>query len=201
MTSSVSAANPTTNSGRPVFIWLMVARMSGFSANSSTGNAPSRFLIFDPEAEATRQSATAAANTAASTGSAACAASSICCAVSTATTFTPSGGGTSAGPVTKVTSAPSAASALAIAAPCAPDDRLAMKRTGSIGSWVGPDVTSTRLPLSGPSDSAAEAASTICIGSTIRPAPYSPQAMSPSSGPRTVTPSCSNSDRLRCVAG
>ena len=32
--------------------------------------------------------------------------------------------------------------------PCLPDERLAMKRTGSIGSLVGPEVTSTRLPAS-----------------------------------------------------
>src|SRR6056297_960899 len=62
--------------------------------------------------------------TAASAGNAPCAATSISCAVSTRTTSTPSGGGTVAGPVTNTTSAPSAASAPAIAVPCAPDERL-----------------------------------------------------------------------------
>ncbi len=101
--------------------------MSGFSAKSILGRAPlPSFLILLPEAEVTRQSATAAANTAASAGSACCTAASISRAVSTRTTATPAGGGTSAGPVTKVTFAPSAASARAIAVPCAPDERLAM---------------------------------------------------------------------------
>ena len=38
-------------------------------------------------------------------------------------------------------------------------------------------------------------------GSDIRPGPYSPQAMSPSSGPTTSTPSRSSVLRFRCVAG
>ena len=41
-------------------------------------------------------------------------------------------------------------SASAMAKPCLPDERLAITRTGSIGSWVGPAVTMTCLPASGP---------------------------------------------------
>ena len=52
--------------------------------------------------------------------------SAICRAVSTFTTCTPAGGGTEAGPVTKTTSAPKAASAAAIAVPWAPEERLAI---------------------------------------------------------------------------
>ena len=125
-TFSVSAAKPTTSRGR--FAPLdTVARMSGFSANSSAGARPEpSFFIFCPAALATRQSATAAAITAASAGRADCTAASICRAVSTRITATPSGGGTLAGPVTNVTLAPRSRSAAAIAVPCAPEERLAI---------------------------------------------------------------------------
>ena len=42
------------------------------------------------------------------------------------------------GPATSVTRAPASAAAAAIANPCRPDERLAITRTGSIGSCVGP---------------------------------------------------------------
>ena len=74
----------------------------------------------------TCQSATAAAITAASAGKARSTASRICRAVSTRITSTPSGGGTSAGPVTKLTRAPRSRSAAAMAVPCAPLERLAI---------------------------------------------------------------------------
>ena len=48
--------------------------------------------------------------------------------------------------VTSVTLAPRAAASSARAWPCLPDERLPMKRTGSIGSRVPPAVTSTRTP-------------------------------------------------------
>ena len=48
--------------------------------------------------------------------------------------------------VTRVTLAPRAAASSARAWPCLPDERLPMKRTGSIGSRVPPAVTSTRRP-------------------------------------------------------
>ena len=99
--------------------------MSGFSAICSIGMSPV-FLIFWSLPFSTRQSATAAAITAASAGSAVATASRICCAVSTAITSTPCGAGTDAGPVTKLTRAPRSRSAAAIAAPCAPLERLAI---------------------------------------------------------------------------
>ena len=78
-----------------------------------------------------------------------------------------------------------AASAAAIAWPCRPDERLAMKRTGSIGSRVGPLVTSARTPASRPvaGASSASIAARISCGSAMRPTPTSPQAMSPGIGP------------------
>ena len=48
--------------------------------------------------------------------------------------------------VTSTTSAPRSAAASARAWPCFPDDRLEMKRTGSIGSRVPPALTTTRRP-------------------------------------------------------
>ena len=175
--------------------------MSGFSANSSTGGLPEpSFFSFCPAALATRQSATAAANTAASAGKAAITALRICIAVSTRTTSTPLGGGTCAGPVTNVILAPRSRSAAAIAVPCAPDDRLAMNLTGSIGSCVGPEVTSTCRPSKGPSASTLRIASKIASGSAIRPGPNSPQAISPSSGPTNRTPSACTWAMLRWVA-
>ena len=53
-------------------------------------------------------------------------AAAISCAVSTRTTSTPAGGGTLAGPVTKLTLAPRSRNASASAVPCAPEERLAM---------------------------------------------------------------------------
>ena len=96
--------------------------MSGFSANSSTGIPPLSFFILCSVRFATFQSATAAAITAASAGSAASTAARISSAVWTRITSTPSGGGTVAGPVTKLTFAPRSRSASAIAVPCAPEE-------------------------------------------------------------------------------
>ncbi len=44
-------------------------------------------------------------------------------------------------------------------------------------------------------------AAKIVSGSAIRPGPYSPQAMAPSSGPTMETPSCFKVARFRWVAG
>ena len=127
MTSSVSAANPITRGGRAsVPICATCARMSGFSVSDNSGKDPFCFLIFDPDAFSTRQSATAAANIAQETSRFAFTASNISCALSTWITWTPLGGGTSAGPVTKRTSAPKSRNAAAIAVPCAPEDRFAI---------------------------------------------------------------------------
>src|SRR5688572_2353466 len=51
------------------------------------------------------------------------------------------GGARLAGPEMRVTSCPRANAACAIAYPILPDERLLMKRTGSIASRVGPAVT------------------------------------------------------------
>ena len=198
---SVSAAKPTTSGGR-LAARQRFARMSGFSTNCRAGGWPEpSFFSLDPEAFTTRQSATAAARMAASAGRAASTAACISRAVSTRITCTPAGGGTLAGPVMKLTRAPRSRRAAASAAPCAPDERLAIKRTGSMGSCVGPEVIRMCLPLSGPPRSTFAMAARIASGSAIRPGPYSPQAISPSSGPTICTPSANNCARLRRVAG
>src|SRR5262249_42398175 len=151
-TAVVSAAKPMTSGGRlPGGAVAMLLRISGFSTSSSRG-APAwlPFLIVSEACLATRQSATAAAKMATSQGSALRTACSICCAVSTATSSTPVGAASWLGPEMSVTRAPSACAAAAMAVPCLPEERLAIKRTGSIGSCVGPLVTSTCRPLNGP---------------------------------------------------
>ena len=101
--------------------------MSGLGASAiAGGGASADFLSFCPAGAATRQSATAAAQTATSAGSARRQAASISSAVSTCTTSTPFGSGRRTGPETSVVRAPSAASAVAMAWPCLPDERLAM---------------------------------------------------------------------------
>ena len=128
MTFCVSAAKPITSCGRrPAFSPAIVLRMSGFSTSSRRGAPlPGDFLIFSSDCVATRQSATAAAKTATSAGSARRTASSISRADSMWTTSTPAGSASRVGPVTSVTRAPSAAASAAMAAPCLPDERLAM---------------------------------------------------------------------------
>ena len=88
--------------------------------------SPAIFLIFSPAALAVRQSATAATKIAASAGRSCSTASRISRAVSTWIVVTPAGSGIVTGPETRRTSAPSLASAAAIAWPCLPDERLAM---------------------------------------------------------------------------
>ena len=61
---------------------------------------------------------------------------------------TPAGVSKATGPATKVTRAPASAAAAAMANPWRPEERLAMTRTGSIGSWVGPAVTRMWRPAS-----------------------------------------------------
>ena len=77
-----------------------------------------------------------------------------------------------------------------------------MKRTGSMGSCVGPLVINARRPASGraPPRRAAMAAR-IAAGSAMRPGPLSPSARGPSSGPTNETPSSARRARLRRVAG
>ena len=76
-----------------------------------------------------------------------------------------------------------------------------MTRTGSIGSSVGPAVTSTRLPASTLGWNRASTSSAICCASSMRPMPVSPQAWSPAAGPANAMPSSRSARTLRCVAG
>ena len=71
-------------------------------------------------------------------------------ALSTSMRRTPGGVGSDTGPQTSTTSAPASRAACATAKPILPELRLLTKRTGSIGSRVGPAVISTRRPLSTP---------------------------------------------------
>src|SRR5437868_5092192 len=119
--------------------------MSRVRTNLSCGG-PASFLSLVVEGS-TRQSATAATRIAASAGSAAKTALAICSAVSMSMRSTPAGVSNATGPATSVTLAPASAAAEAIANPCRPDERLAITRTGSIGSCVGPAVTTMCLPL------------------------------------------------------
>ena len=139
--------------------------------SSTTWGTPSAFLSLRSAAAAGRKSATAAAMTTMSQSSArASTACSISAAVSTRTTSTPAADGRGV-VVTSVTFAPRAAASSASAWPCLPEDRLPMKRTGSIGSRVPPAVTSTRSPARSGSVSARSTAATIVAGSARRPAP------------------------------
>ena len=89
------------------------------------GGAPGAFLILPVAAVATRQSATAAAQHGDIGRQRGRQASSICRAVSTRIDGDAGGSGSATGPLTRVTRAPRAASAAAIAWPCRPLLRLA----------------------------------------------------------------------------
>ena len=83
----------------------------------------------------------------------------------------PSGGGDGRGSDDQGTSAPRANASSATASPL-PVERLPRNRTGSIGSCVGPAVTTTRRPArSRPSVSRSSAAARISSGSAMRPGP------------------------------
>ena len=119
--------------------------MSGFSASSSVGGAPCRLLdLLRRPAPPTVQSATAAAQTATSAGSAASAGREHLLAPSPhGAHVTPGGSGSPVGPATRTSSAPRRARAAAMAWPCLPDERLAMKRTGIdrlVGRAAGDDA-------------------------------------------------------------
>ena len=75
---------------------------------------------------------------------------SISRAVATSIRLTPGGVGSATGPATRIVRAPRRAASAASAKPILPLERLPRKRTGSTGSWVGPAVTSTVRPASGP---------------------------------------------------
>ena len=123
--------------------------MSGLAANCNAGGAaPACFFSLLALALATCQSATAATAMNTSAGSAACTASCISRAVRTSMRCTPRGVASKVGPATSVTDAPASTAARARANPVLPDDRLVMPRTGSIGSNVGPAVSTMRFPAS-----------------------------------------------------
>ena len=77
-----------------------------------------------------------------------------------------------------------------------------MKRTGSAGSRVPPAVTAMRLPARSPYSRPMRALAwaTIAPGSSRRPAPTSPDARRPSTGPRNSAPRVRSSATLSCVA-
>ncbi len=134
-------------------------------------------------------------------------ASCISAAESARTRRTPAGGSAVVEPATTVTSAPRARAASASAKPILPEERFEMKRTGSISSRVAPVVMRTRSPARScarrlrDSSSTPSAAATMTPGSLRRPGPNVPQAISPSSGWTTRTPSARSRARLRRVAG
>ena len=76
-----------------------------------------------------------------------------------------------------------------------------MKRTGSIGSRVGPAVTRTRRPARSRLPRRRDAASAISSGSASRPSPTSPSASSPAPGRPTWTPRARSAARFSCVTG
>ena len=71
-------------------------------------------------------------------------------AVVTRTVRAPAGGSRWVGPSTRSTSAPRARASRASSMPWVPVAALDRKRTGSIGSRVGPAVIKTRSPAKGP---------------------------------------------------
>ncbi len=131
----------------------------------------------------------------------ACTAASMSAALSTSTRRTPAGVAKATGPQIITTSAPASRAACATAKPILPELRLLMKRTGSMGSRVGPAVISTRRPLNTPLGTRVESASAASsVGSSMRPAPTSPQAWSPVPGPNTCTPRSLSRATLAWVA-
>ena len=119
--------------------------------------------------------------------------------MTTRTTFTPAGSESAVGPETSTTSAPRRAATFARANPIFPEEGLEMNRTGSIGSRVGPAVTTTRRPEKSLWPSKREAARAMSAGSESRPKPTSPSASSPEAGPHTCMPLARSAARFSCV--
>ena len=122
-------------------------RMSGVGSRRSSG-VPDSFFSLPSATAFGRKSATAAAIT---TTSASPAAEQRRRAASPrrsrrARCRRPGGGGTVSGPRIRRTSAPRDDASAATATPILPVERFPMNRTGSIGSCVGPAVTSIRTP-------------------------------------------------------
>ncbi len=143
-----------------------------------------RFLILAGACSAGRQSHTAAALITAVASRAACTtASRISRAVPTRTSRACSGGRCSVGPVTRVTRAPRRTAARAMANPIFPEEWLETKRTGSMGSTVGPAVTRIRSSARSLGVRTISRASRISSGAAILPRPTTPHASSPGTGP------------------
>ena len=114
---------------------------------------------------------------------------------------TPSGTGAVTQARTTVTSAPRSRAASARANPIFPLESFVIKRTGSSRSLVAPAVTSTFSPeRSFPDVRMPSTASTTASGSLMRPAPRSPHARIPESGPIKRTPRSFSVRRFACVA-
>ena len=95
----------------------------------------------------------------------------ICPAVPTVTSVTPAGGGSVVGPVISVTSAPRRRATRATAYPMRPLERFDRKRTGSIGSLVGPAVTIMHSLARSFGLTREQISSTMASGSLSRPSP------------------------------
>ena len=105
------------------------------------------------------------------------------------------------GPTTSVTAAPRSNASAATANPILPVERFPTKRTGSIGSHVGPAVTTMRLPARSPAEeSTSSIACTMPSGSVMRPVPSSPAASEPWAGPTMRAPREESVFTLACVA-
>ena len=106
---------------------------------------------------------------------------------------------------TKVTVAPRWTAMSARANPCRPEERLPIKRTGSIISCVPPALMSTLTPsrlcsMLTPVNT-VRASSAIWAGSGKRPAPESVPVKRPTSGFSTTMPRSRNKATFACVAG
>jgi hypothetical protein len=108
---------------------------------------------------------------------------------------------------TTVTLAPLRFAASAIAKPISPEELFVRKRTGSIASRVAPVVSSRCSPARSWTTAwsvfrrSSRAAATMISESLSRPGPTVPQAISPSSGSMTSTPSARSFSKFRWVAG
>ncbi len=193
-----------TRRGRLAPSPAIVARMSGLAARRRA-LSPAPFLIFSRASSSARQSATAAAKMAMSAGSASTTASSICRAVSILTTRTPLGIGQrdGAGHQRHLGAERGGGSR----------ERMALLAGGAVGEIAhgierlmgraGGDehAAAWRAARSHARASSGSMAARIACGSAMRPGPYSPQAISPSSGPTKLTPSPRSVATLRRVAG
>jgi hypothetical protein len=188
ITSSVSAAKPTTSAGR-----CGMARHGGQNVGvlgklQRGGRPDPSFFIFDPAALATRQSATAAAITRRIGGQAASTAASICARFPPAPPPRPAAAAPWPGRSRRSPARPDRAAPPPSPCPAPPTTGW---RYSAPGRWVhasGPRSPAHAAPPAARAQRRPIAA-TISSGSAIRPGPNSPQAMSPSFGPTVSTPS------------